>query len=119
MKNKLLILLAIFTLLVGCTALSETISVEKRVISIPIFHPPLPDSITMNDVKWKVLTPEIMEQLVKDEKEGKPVLVIFYGLTPKQYEALAGNMQELKRYIKGQKAIIKYYRDTNKKTEDK
>lgn len=118
MKNKLFVLFILlgFLSIGGCSTLSESVSIEKRVVQIPIFHPPLPDAILLDNIIWKVLTPEIMEKILQDEKDGIPVSVIFYGLTPKQYEALASNMQELKRYIAAQKAIIEYYRNTNKKT---
>ena len=65
----------------------------------------------MSDFKWKVLTPEIMQQYLQDLEEGKAPRVVWYAITPEGYEALADNVAVLKRFIKEQRAIILYYRD--------
>jgi len=113
-KALLLIFLAIS--LTACGSLGrkpqvDPVVIEHRTAGIPVFHPPLPDPIELNNVEWKVLTPEIMEQYIKDFKDGKEPVVVYYALTPEQYKALAEDMGILKRFIKEQKAIIQYYRD--------
>ena len=37
-----------------------------------------------------------------------------FGMTPQDYENMAFNLQELRRYIRQQKEIIIYYRDAIK-----
>jgi len=90
--------------------------VESRVAAIPVFHPPLPDKISLQDFKWTVLTPAIMKEYLKDLEDGKAPVVVWYGITPEGYRTLAENIAVLKRYIKEQRAIILYYRDNLKKT---
>jgi type III secretory pathway component EscR len=36
---------------------------------------------------------------------------VLMGMTPKGYENMAANLQDIKRYIKQQKEIILYYRE--------
>ena len=39
---------------------------------------------------------------------------VIFGMTPQDYENMAFNLQELRRYIRQQKEIIIYYRDATK-----
>ena len=39
---------------------------------------------------------------------------VIFGMTPQDYENMAYNLQELRRYIRQQKEIIIYYRDATK-----
>lgn len=109
---RILLISAIALSLSGCFSSTpvKPVQVEYRTKTVPVFHPPLPDGVSMGQVKWKVLTPAIMEEYLRDLKAGKAPVIVFYGITPKGYETLAGNIAELKRYIKQQKAIIMYYR---------
>jgi len=111
---KFLLLIPVIFLLTGCFASSKPIQVENRIEPIPVFHPPLPEGVVMAPIEWKVWTPDRMRAYLKDLDEGKAPTIVFYGLTTKQYENLSGNMAELKRYIKAQQAVIKYYRDNIK-----
>lgn len=117
MKLRVLAVLPLLLLLAACgTSPVKPIIVEQRVEAIPVFHPPLPDPIELQNIKWKVLTPEIMKQYLQDLEEGKAPIEIWYGLTPSGYEALAENIAILKKYIKSQQAIILYYRENLKQT---
>lgn len=112
MKNLIIIALVIF--LAGCATFDkkpDPIVVETRSNTIPVFHPPLPDKIDVEDVQWKVLTPEVMEEYLEAYKKGEAPVWVFYGVTPEGYKSLAHDIAELKRYIKNQKAIIMYYRE--------
>jgi len=118
MKNLLIILLMpIF--LSSCAlfqAKSVPLIVENRTAQIPVFHPPLPNGVIMGRVEWKVLTPEIMDEYLKDLRSGKASTSVYYAITPKTYETLANNIADLKRYIKHQQSIIFYYRENLKYT---
>jgi len=113
---KTLTIIFLALALTGCGSLGRKpqvapIVIEKRVQGIPVFHPPLPDPIKLKDVTWKVLTPDIVEEYLKDLKSGTAPTMVWYGLTPQEYKDLAEDMAILKRYIKEQKAIIEYYRE--------
>lgn len=62
----------------------------------------------LNDVKWYVVTEknlqEFLEQFAKDNGS-----VAFMAISVQGYENISLNVQELRRYILQQKAIIVYY----------
>ena len=88
----------------------QTVEVERR---IPTQNRPQP--ITMNKgMKWWVVTEENFKEFKeKFQKENGDPLVA-YVLSVRDYETLALNMAEIKRYIEQQKSIIVYYEDAIK-----
>lgn len=105
-------------LLTACKT-TEPLQIETKPIELTIIQPVDPQPVSMLDVKVKVINKlnveEVFKQAVKDQGTDNPVFVIF---GTKDYEALALNIQELKRYILQQKQIIAYYKKaTAKKAE--
>jgi hypothetical protein len=78
----------------------------------------MPREIDLREPMWIVVTPDNLdEQLAKIEKqEGE---LVFLAMTIPDYEVMAYNMQELKRYINELKEVVVYYRTvtTTKKGE--
>ena len=93
----------------------QTVEVERN---IPIQNRPQP--ITMNTtMKWWVVTEENFKEFKeKFQKENGDPLVA-YVLSVKDYETLALNMAEIKRYIEQQKEIIIYYEEAAKPRDEK
>ena len=64
--------------------------------------------MTMNDIYFYVVTEqnfeEFKQRFVKENGD-----FLFYALSVRDYETLALNMAEIKRYILQQKEIIIYY----------
>ena len=52
-------------------------------------------------------------------EEGNAPRKAYYALTTKEYENLSMNMAEITRYIKETLGIIEFYREYDKKEEDK
>lgn len=52
------------------------------------------------------------------QKEQNTEEFVFYAITPKTYELLALNMQEIKRFILQQKDIIIFYKEATKPTKE-
>lgn len=115
-------LLIISSLLVfgGCSILPKAKPVDVRTIAEipPMYHPPLPLEIQGVPVKWKVLTPEIMEEYLALVKEGKAPAVPYYALTTQEYENLSINMAEITRYTKNILSIVEFYRAYDKPKAD-
>jgi len=88
----------------------QTVEVERN---IPVQNRPQP--IRMNTtMKWWVVTEENFKEFKeKFQKENGDPLVA-YVLSVKDYETLALNMAEIKRYIQQQKEIIIYYEEAVK-----
>ena len=91
----------------------QTVEVERN---IPTQNRPQP--IRMNTtMKWWVVTEENFKEFKeKFQKENGDPLVA-YVLSVRDYETLALNMAEIKRYIEQQKEIIIYYEEAIKPRE--
>ena len=118
--KQIVISLAVF-LVASCSIIPKSeqpVEVVRVAERPPIFHPPLPRELALVDVDFEILTPEIMEQYLKDIEEGNAPRKAYYALTSKEYENLSMNMAEFKRYLKNILAINKYYRDLDKDDEE-
>lgn len=93
----------------------QTVEVERN---IPTQNRPQP--IRMNTtMKWWVVTEENFKEFKeKFQKENGDPLVA-YVISVKDYETLALNMAEIKRYLEQQKSIIIYYEDAIKPKSNK
>ena len=81
----------------------KTVEVERV---IPTQNRPKP--MTMNDIYFYVVTEQNFEDFKKRFMEENADF-LFYALSVRDYETLALNMAEIKRYILQQKEIIIYY----------
>ena len=81
----------------------QTVEVERN---IPIQN--RPRQLDMNDIYFYVVTAENFEEFKKRFVKENGDLV-GYVLSVRDYETLAINMAEIKRYIEQQKQIIIYY----------
>ena len=93
----------------------QTVEVERN---IPTQNRPQP--IRMNTtMKWWVVTEENFKEFKeKFQKENGDPLVA-YVLSVRDYETLALNMAEIRRYIEQQKEIIIYYEEAAKPRDEK
>ena len=80
----------------------------------PMYHPPLPMEMQLTDVRFEVLTPDLMREYLTLVEQGKAPARPYYTLTTKQYENLAINMAEIKRYTSNIITVVKFYRDYDK-----
>jgi len=81
----------------------QTVEVERN---IPIQN--RPRQLDMSSIKWYVVTEENFEEFKKRFADENGDLV-GYVLSVRDYETLAINMAEIKRYMEQQKQIIIYY----------
>jgi hypothetical protein len=108
----LLSLLLASSVLSGCSMFArepekEIVTVTKVVKpTIPVVERPKP--LTLTDVEFYVVTEdnfdEFKERFLKENGD-----FVFYAVSVRDYENLALNMAEIKRYILQQKEIIIYY----------
>ena len=92
----------------------KTVEVERK---IPIQN--RPNQLDMNDINFYVVTEQNFEEFkARFSKENGDL--VGYVLSVRDYETLALNMAEIKRYIEQQKSIIVYYEEAIKpKVEEK
>lgn len=79
--------------------------IEKTVVPIQ----PHPKPVTMNDIRIYVVSPSENFEEFKKEFEAKNGGDSYVAISVKDYENLAKNFAELRRYIEQQKSIILYY----------
>ena len=88
---------------------TKQIQVSAKPIERKIVQPIMPREIDLKQPEWIAVTPENKdEQLAKiEEQEGE---LVFLAMTIPDYEVMAYNMQEIKRYITELKDVVVYYR---------
>ncbi len=94
----------------SCSLLpTREIQVSAKPIERKIVQPVMPREIDLKQVTWLTITPENFEEqfaLIEDQ-EGE---LVFLAMTVPDYETMAYNMQEIKRYIVELKDVVVYYR---------
>ena len=94
---------------------------EIEIISKPIeriiVQPIMPREIDLKDPYWYVVSDKnIDEFLTRVEKDQGQV--VFLAMSVPDYELMAYNMQELKRYINELKEVVVYYKTVTTNTEE-
>ena len=112
LKNYLKVssLLLLLLLLSSCSTWNKLTRIEVQTIEverqIPIQN--WPASLELHNIKWFVVTEqnfeEFKEKYIKQNGE-----FLFFAISVRDYETLALNMAEIKRYVAQQKQIIIYY----------
>ena len=96
---------------------TKQIEVSSKPIERQIVHPVMPREIDLKEPMWIVVTPDNWEEQLKriEEQEGE---LVFLAMSIPDYEVMAYNMQELKRYITELKDVVVYYRKVTMPQED-
>ncbi len=116
--KSLVILISLITL-AGCSGLTpepeiKTVTkVEK--ITVPVVARPKP--LQLNDTRVFVVTKDNYDEFVKEFTEVYGELA-FVALSMRDYELLALNIAEIRRYLNQQKEIIVYYEKAVKDKND-
>ena len=82
--------------------------------TLEIYQPQLPKQIDLQDVEFFVVTEKNLEEQIARIRKMQDGNFVIFAMTPQDYENMAFNLQELRRYIRQQKEIIIYYRDATK-----
>jgi len=118
--SKSLSLLLLTLVLSSCSSWPQLKQIEVKTVeverNIPIQNRPQPIRLNSNMKWWVVTEDNFAEFKEKFQKENGDPLVA-YVLSVRDYETLAINMAEIKRYIEQQKQIIIYYEEAVKPRE--
>ena len=81
-----------------------------------IVQPVMPREIDLQEPMWIAVTPDNWEEQLAliEEQEGE---ILFLAMTIPDYEVMAYNMQEIKRYITELKDVVVYYRKVTTKQD--
>jgi hypothetical protein len=104
----------------GCSSFQKVLPLEVKTIEVERKIPAQarPKSVSLNDIYFYVVTDRNFDTFKKKfEKENGDL--VFYAVSVRDYETLALNMAELKRYIQQQQELIVYYEKAIKPKEKK
>lgn len=109
MRNVLILTL---TLLTAACSGTETIRITSRPLELDIARVADPQGVQMHPVTFRVVTRDTangyLDELARAQGGATPV---FVAITTRDYENLALNLADLRRYIEQQRSIITYYRE--------
>lgn len=112
--KKVVLLTLILITISGCSILPKApqpipVEIKTVPVRIPVAVPNMPRPIDLREVHWYVVNEDNLEQFLEDVKRQSGNQVVFLAMTVADYENMAFNMQEIKRYVEQSKAIIVYY----------
>ena len=114
--KKTLLVSSLF-LLTACAS-DEKIIVQTDIIQTEIPTQARPKGVSLSNIKFYVVTKENLNEFLKNfEKENSDT--VFYAISVKDYEKMALNIADLRRYINQQDKLILYYEKAVKKPEVK
>lgn len=97
----------------------EGVTITTRPLEIDIAKTADPTGVSMLPVQFKVINKENLESFLSDLRTSQggnnPV---FFAITTKDYENMALNLADLRRFIEQQQSIIVYYRTLTTKYND-
>ena len=116
--KKTAVTLTVLMMACSCSLIpSKQIEVISKPIERTIVQPILPRQIDLKEPYWYVVSDKNLDEfLIRVEKEQGQV--VFLAMSVPDYELMAYNMQELKRYINELKEVVVYYRTVTTKTEE-
>jgi len=113
-------LLMVLMMVYSCSLIPSRQQVEiiSKPIERSIVQPVMPREISLNEPHWYVVSDKnIDEFLTRIEKESGHV--VFLAMSVPDYELMAYNTQELKRYISELQEVVVYYRKVTTPQENK
>jgi len=101
-------------LLLSSCALMTKPPVEVEIKTVPIkikiTQPVLPRPIDMKDPQWYVVSEKNLDEFLGRIKKESGGQLVFFAMSPGDYELMAFNLQEIKRYVKELKEVVVYYK---------
>jgi len=88
---------------------TKQIEITAKPLDKKIVQPVMPREIDLQEPRWIVITPDNWEDQLAmiEQQEGE---LVFLAMTIPDYEIMAYNMQEIKRYITELQDVVVYYR---------
>ena len=96
----------------GCSLLPKEpvpVQIITKPIQRKIVQPILPRALDLKEPYWYVVSDKNLEEFLErlKKEEGR---VVFVAMSVADYELMAYNMQEIKRYVNEMKEVVVYYR---------
>ena len=114
--NKLILVLSVLLVIAGCDT-TKKVEISAKPIKESVILAPKPSPTNISEFNIKIITKDNIEEFISDIKTKQSLKddsYVFYAITPKEYEQLVANVQDLKRYIQESNSIIIYYEEVLK-----
>lgn len=87
----------------------QEIQIVTKPVNVPIIQPVFPRPVSLKEPYWYVVSDKNLEEFLRrvEKDEGQ---IVFFAMSVQDYELMAYNVQEIKRYIKELKEVIVYYK---------
>ena len=116
--KKQVVTLTILMMVSSCSLIpSKQIEIVSKPIERNIVQPVLPREIDLKDPYWYVVSDKNIDEFLARVEKDQGQLV-FVAMSVPDYELMAYNMQELKRYINELKEVVVYYKTVTTNTEE-
>lgn len=128
MRLKPLASLSAILLLSGCSLLQQApreVEIITKPVKLDIVQPTMPRPLDLKEPKWYVVSDRkipkedrtYLDKFIEEIKKKHGGDVVFVAMTVADYELMAYNTQEIKRYVSQLGEVIVYYRNVT--TDDK
>jgi len=87
----------------------KEVQITTKAIERTIIQPVMPREIDLKEPYWYVVSDKNIDEFLSRVEKDQGQLV-FFAMSVPDYELMAYNMQELKRYINELKEVVVYYR---------
>jgi hypothetical protein len=112
---KLQILVSSLCIMLAACADERTLQISSTPLTTPILAPPQPQPVRMLPVNWQVVTAQNLDAFVRQLQQSQNNQnQVFVAIQMSDYENLALNLADLRRYIEQQQAVIVYYREVTR-----
>lgn len=118
-KLKKTLVVSSCILLTACFGSNKKVEITTAPAAIQVIHPEFPRPIKLDNITFKVVTSENLDDFLKQWKQKNGDDFVFIAFSVKDYETMAINIEELRRYINQQREIIIYYRKATNYEEPK
>jgi len=107
---KILLLVLLIT---SCGSV-EPIKIITKPVEIPVYQPPRPSPLNLIAPHIDVVSHKNLDEFLADLEKSQGNTPTFMAMSPAGYELLAGDFQEIKRYISQLLEIVIYYEKVTK-----
>lgn len=91
---------------------SDSLDVNVEPVKVPVAEAADPVGVQMLPVRFRVVNKDNLESFLAEMRANQGSdNAVFIAITTQDYENLALNLADLKRYISQQKSVIVYYKN--------
>lgn len=101
----------------GCSWFQpREVQIVTKPVQVAIPQPVLPRAIQLEEPHFYVVSEENITEFLEEVK-SRSGQIVFVAMTVDDYELMAYNMQEIKRYVSQMQQVIVYYRTVTTQDE--